>query len=963
MYDHQRLIDDIQSLLQAGDALALEGLGPLAADYAALCDQANERLRACGDLLRRGLRSEALQQAEHEPKLIDLVALLDFPDAAVWRELLSAHGVAQPPALLLDVAAELNEAYALDQPLTGLLRQHRWHALARSPLNKRIAILRQITDADPLNLVWIEDLHTFEQARHQQIEHETKLAAKSRDAERLGELESELRGTRWAMPPSPELVQSTAQTRSRVQTASALEELEQLAQQLNDAFSAFNLEQGRALRSRWQACVRLARLPDDSPLVELAAPALAWLADEDQSRKKRKAYSGAIASLEAALDDEEPRAVLERHYHALAALELAIPELLHRRYHEQIDYLNLAATRRNRLLIGVTAACLLLLAGLIGVVVYRQVRGQEIAARSAVLKALLADGKLDEARKYLDDLASSNPELVQAAEIEEQQTRLAGLEQQESSRRAAFRAALERAMAAGAERPDDSALGEARRLGHSDAERLELLRFEGTVQAVQQRLQGERDQRFAQELQGVAVQLARFEAGQFEQGETPRGELARISRRLSGLLAGAGLVGGELQQQANLLKSRLDNHVDLQRRTQREASLLDHLTATVGNAGAYRAALDGYVQEFSQSPRALAFQRVLAEEPPLWEGVERWNEAIARWATKDLTAVAPQAAKALVAEAQPLLNDLADYPQAEGLKGRVAHLQAISTRVADDGTRVHLKLLEVFTDPAVANLWMVWDRQGRRYYSKMQPQPLGQRVRVTFLTGFDFSEESVSMALADLLHNERAPQSVISDAAVKDLTGLTDARWEAVFIGMLDKLHSDAKLDPVLKVILLRRVLDVACQGSQVLASQLDAYRERLNSPDLKLDANWLKPNDSEAATARIVAEGVLGSLPPPRDAAKGVAQAIAALKQPFAPRYAWAGWLVKDDALGWSCRIRPASGAGGDLHVVYRPAAGGPVSIPKVGELRASGASLSAENEAALFEGRPVFVAFASDR
>lgn len=963
MYDHQRLIDDIQSLLQAGDALALEGLGPLAADYAAVCDQANERLRACGDLLRRGLRSEALQQAEHEPKLVDLVALLDFPDAAVWRELLSAHRFAQPPALLLEVAAELNEAYALEQPLTALLRQHRWHALARSPLNKRIAILREVTDADPLNLVWIEDLHTFERARHQQIEQEATLAVKARDAERLGELESELRDTRWTMPPSQELVRSTAQARSRVQSASAVEELGQLAHRLNDAFSAFDLELGRTLRSRWQACVALARLPADSPLIELATPALSWLADEDESRKKRKEYAHAIASLEAALDDEEPRAVLERRYHALAGLEMEIPDLLQRRYHERMEFLNLTATRRNRLLIGVAAACLLLVAGLIGVVVFRQVRGQEVAARSAVLKALLAENKLDEARGYLDDLTSSNPELAATAEIQEQQTRLAGLEQQETRRRAAFRVAVERALSAGADRPDDSALAEARRLAHTDAERLELLKFEGTVQAVQQRLQGERDQRFAEELQGVTEQFARFEAGQREPGETPANGIARISRRVSSLLAGAGLVGRELQQQANLLKSRLDSHVDLERRKQREVSLLDRLTAAVGDAGAYRSAQDAYVKEYPDSPRALAFQRVAAEEPALWEGLERWNQAIDRWTKNDLTGISPQAAKALAAETQPLLSEAGDYPQAEGLKQRVAYLQTVAARVAEDGTRIHLKLLEVFTDPAVASLWLVSDRQGGRYYSKTQPQPLGQRVRVKFLTGFDFSEESVSLALSDILHNERAPQSVISAAAVKDVTGLTDARWEPVFVGLLEKLHSDAKLDPVLKVILLRRVLDVACQGSQMLAILFDDYRQRLNSPDLKLDANWLKPNDSDAATARIVAEGVLGSLTPPRDTAPALAQAKAELVQPFAQRYAWAGWLVKDEALGWSCRTRPTGSVGGDLHVAYRPVPSGAVTIRKIGELRLSGASLSAGDETAMFEGRPVFVAIAPDR
>jgi hypothetical protein len=959
-HEQQRLIDDIQSLLQSGDPLALDGIGTLAGEYAALCEQANQRLRVCGDLLRQGLRTEALQQADHDPKLVDLVALLDFPDAGNWRALLAAEGIVQPPALLLEVAGEINEAYAIEEPLVDLLRRHRWHALARSPLNKRIGVVRQIAAADPMNLVWIEDLQTFEQARHQQIEQETLHAVKTRDADLLDELEAELREKGWSAVPPPELIQSTAQARARVQAARAAEELEQLARQLNDACSAFNVGWGRTLRSRWRACVKLANLPAGNRVVEMAAPALAWLEEQDQQQQNQEEHDREVAALEAALDHDKPRAVLERHYHALERLGLGIPLLLDRRYHERIQALTLAATRRNRLLIGVAAACLLLIAGVTGVVIVRQARAQEIASRAAVLQDLLSERKLEEARKYADDLARSHPELAGSAEIQEQQTRLVGLEAKETERRAAFRVALDRAQKAGLERPDDEALREARRLARTDAERLVLLRFEGELQASQQKLQADRDQQFAAELNAISQELKAFESDQRRSGETPADAVARIGRRLSGLLAGSGLVGGELQQQANLLKSRLDNHTAAQRRRQREVSLLDRVTAAVGNASTYRSELENYAKEFPQSPRSLAFQRVVAEEPPLWDGISRWNDAVRQWSSRNLSDLAPQAATALVKEAEPLLADMGDYPQAQGLKDRVAHAQAVASRVAEDGSRIHLRLIEVFNDPAVAGLWMVRDKQGRRYYTKVQPTPLGPRLRVKFLTGFDFAEESVSLAVDQVELNERAPQSVLSEMTIRELTRMTDSNWEAAFSGILQRLHSDTKLDPILKTVLLRRVVDVACQGSQPLARALETHRQRLNSPELKLDANWLKPGDADATTARIVAEAVVSSLPSPDEIAPQVAKAQAALRQPFAPRYTWTGWLVKDDALGWQCRTRDAHRPG-DLYVVHRPAAGG-VAIVKVGELRAGGATLSATDESVLVEGRPVFVAASTD-
>ena len=109
--------NDVRSALfnngQDGDDF-LQGV---AADYSLAIDEANERLRQCGALLRKGLRSEAIQLCELEPNLLDVVGILDFPERDTWSELLSLHGLSSPTALMLEVAANLNEAYSVEQPL------------------------------------------------------------------------------------------------------------------------------------------------------------------------------------------------------------------------------------------------------------------------------------------------------------------------------------------------------------------------------------------------------------------------------------------------------------------------------------------------------------------------------------------------------------------------------------------------------------------------------------------------------------------------------------------------------------------------------------------------------------------------------------------------------------------------------------------------------------------------------
>src|SRR5689334_6187502 len=125
MDDLQRLIDEIRFRLQSQNCELTDDFRQLAADYAAACRDVNRRLRRCGEHLKQGLRAEAIHLAESEPRLLDLVATIDFPERGEWDEILGLYQVAKPEPILLDVAEQLNEAYSLQQPLEKLLERHR----------------------------------------------------------------------------------------------------------------------------------------------------------------------------------------------------------------------------------------------------------------------------------------------------------------------------------------------------------------------------------------------------------------------------------------------------------------------------------------------------------------------------------------------------------------------------------------------------------------------------------------------------------------------------------------------------------------------------------------------------------------------------------------------------------------------------------------------------------------------
>ena len=98
---------------------------------------ANKRLRECDTLLADGHRSEAIQLAEQEPNLLELVSILDFPELPEWNDFVAELGLTVTPELQIDIATDLNGAYADDEPLERLMRRFRVHSLARAPLRSR----------------------------------------------------------------------------------------------------------------------------------------------------------------------------------------------------------------------------------------------------------------------------------------------------------------------------------------------------------------------------------------------------------------------------------------------------------------------------------------------------------------------------------------------------------------------------------------------------------------------------------------------------------------------------------------------------------------------------------------------------------------------------------------------------------------------------------------------------------
>jgi hypothetical protein len=367
MADHQRVVDDIRSFLHSSEQSYSETLSVLATEYVEACQEANQRLRRVEEFLRQGLRGEAIHYAQSEPVLLDVLAVLDFPERALWDEVAKVYSLPAPPALRLATAEALNRAYAEAEPVANLLKQHRLLALARAPLNERLAVMRQLAEQDSGNLVWEQDINEFETVRMRQIQETVRRCFQRNDHAPLRPLYDELQATPWRVPPEPEMVQQVYDRLVQHTLSTGYATLQQLTREMLGAFRARDDGQLGRLVPEWQQLCQEMNLASDDPVHQQAAPALEWLARRQRQQEQEFGYQAALDALERGLTNgaigEEQ---LQELYLQVTSYKPGVPAGVVRRYQERIENLRRATARRERFILAATiSAGILVFVGLI----------------------------------------------------------------------------------------------------------------------------------------------------------------------------------------------------------------------------------------------------------------------------------------------------------------------------------------------------------------------------------------------------------------------------------------------------------------------------------------------------------------------------------------------------------------------------------------------------------------------
>ncbi len=969
------LIDRIRRLVDPTAVVSADVLDECYRDYDEAIREANDRLHECDELLRDGHRAQALQRCEQDPDLLQVAALLDFAERPLWHAMLQEAGYSAPPPVQLDVAAELNEAYNLEKPLTDLMRMHRLHALAGSPLKTRLGFLRKIAERDPGTAIWREDLHSYERARHLQIEQELSEAEKKRDASLAAQLEREVAASEWDEKPPPPLVESAVRIHTQLRQARARERIKAIAGQLHDAAAGRDEARAQQLRLAWNGQIAIAQLGASDPLLEEVEPVFDWLDREEARRQQDKSHKAAIVALEQALDAGAKRIDLERAYNEVGRYG-AVPEELDRKVQLRVDLLERRG--RLRLVAGVVVTLAMLAVATGGIFWYIRASGQvaEFRRRVTALEQLVDAGKRTEAAALLARFKAKAPQTYSAPEIQTLAGKLQVLEQKERDRVAARERTISTIQAAIDEdvwQRLEQAMPEiaaAEKLCATEVERREVQDLLTALRAGIRKHQQASDDAFTKELRELAAKVDRASGADRTTIAQLKAEAANLSTRAR--------VSPDLRRQAQPLIARLDTLATTDDARRREELALQQLRESIGNVGGYVAALDNYAKGFPQTARAAAFARASADEQALWAAVEPWNRLAAKWSQTDFRRLTPADAKLLVTELDATVQTHGAFPAAARLQSLLPYLEAIQRRVNDAGERVHKELLVVLEDPRVKDLAMLYtigssaDKK-RFYFSETtekppQPDPIreGYFVVIYFKDPQLQDTKRASLPAIQIANAPRgtgyeceSPQRRIYIKVTRALDLVGDANWEATFFSFLAALRAEREMEPTLKLHLTQLFLNYGCQGSHCLAQGFKPWLDILANTQADIEANWIDPDDPLGKKARQAASDKLDRLLDLDGCGKAAAAHLASLApQVRGPQYTWIGSLLKDNGGQWAPPAPLlAANASGPLVVLRKDSAGGIAAQP-IG--RAEGGKLVLDMSAAdaLTEGRPIFLA-----
>ena len=839
------LIQQIRQCLAKGEQAPLSEVERLAEAYRERVEAINHRLERCVELLREGLAGEAVHQAELAPPVLEEAAALDLPEFDDWHALCLQNEVAPPPGVNTHAVEELDEAYPRHQAIEPLLAAHRRLALGRAPLPQRIRVLRRLSQADPENPAWGEDLSAFEQARHKQIAQEAERAHQAGDLDQLRQLEQEL-NQRWLEAPPEKLKQRVTASRRKVEADEARRQLPQIERMAQAAYEDGDVDRLAELLDTYQNEARKVDRSGESSESEAIAQARAWLEDQQAQRRQHEQFQALVGELETALDQERSNQVLDRLWARLEEYDEPIPDMLKRRYHGLKHERAVEASRKFRLKLAGVVGALLVVGATIGFGVYYTMARRAVAEWREQINSAIDNKSYSDAEALLQTLKRDRPGLYERATFQGLAKKVDRLIEEDKQRHQRFEAALSKAEAVTPPDPDHPALDRAGELARTEKEkaRLDTLRAELQQKALAKEKAA--NKKFSDRLSALRERFATLK-DQDGISQQRIENLKTLSDKLNELLNTDGVSDSlkqparALQQSANELATTLAEKRTRQRE-QHEA--IEQIRGLYGQPEALAKALRSFAEDYPQHPFASDF-RVAAEAEDAWTALADWRENVA----STFKPFEPTATKQI----NRRLGAIEHYRENHDIKllGETPdrYTKYLERARAGVTQRAGEDLRDLLDNPLVSNLKVITTVNGRRYYTHAD-DPIQDMGRGQYTIDYaktipealgreNLSE--ITLTAGELASPEATPAPQRGFASQFSQWLKSDNHtWAYQHARALNALLERDDIELPLKAQLAERLAKMSHQHDWRPQPELRAWARRLE--DLDYDTDWLDP-------------------------------------------------------------------------------------------------------------------------
>jgi hypothetical protein len=810
------LVDAVKGALSGATMDAAAELA-LAQEVVRACADTRERLVRAIDLMRQGLRGEAMVIVDVRPMLTETAAALADPVMGRWRKRCAERGLPVPQLIDTDLVHELSEgvAEAEDPRVDQLMRRLRYQNLAHAPAHERLRTMWALRRVDP-SAVRDEDVRAFEQAALKELMDRLRAAVDAEDAPAACAVRDELRRQDWsdrdisARRATAETECGGLEARQSVRRAAIdIDELEVCVMR-GDAGAA------RDALDRYESTVMAVHALGGSVPQELrsrADPLARWVAERESAHTREREERERVDHLESlALSETATVPELERALLECDRAGVAVSDAVRTSVERRID---LERRRASRVRAVVVASVVLVIVGLAAGGAWWAValqREADVAKLVAAAGAALERGDIDAAQRMVSEAPESAEWMRGHEALAAAGARVAEARAARDAQDKAFDEALATAGDPRAEGASASLGDAALKAARTPEQRTRAEQWLTSHSAERVRRQRLVDEAFMAQLAGLSERLSAVEAS----GTGKEDELSRIATEAE-RLGRASTAGPDAQLALQRLVSRIGMQKDMMARERAlqvaEDSERRSLEMTVARAPeSFAAALEEFVRDYPNSSRTPDFRSAQTQEPA-WRDAMALPEIagrVARNLDAGDTSVRARAAAAIDAAtgASP------KSPWMPGLKS-ARELCAPQDR--------WVQMLEDFiTINPITRLRMVELKDGTRHYydpsSKAPTEASGGKRVYTVLVSPDGRTQAEALDVKDIAYDGPSPQATVFEQIRPMIRGERANGSVSTLLTVIERIRGSAGMDPVLQAMFLERIMEEGMAGAPHLA-------------------------------------------------------------------------------------------------------------------------------------------------